>query len=149
MIKLFTPRCWWPSLKRDIKDWIKTCPSCQVNSRISHIHHDVMHPSKIPTAFDRWHLNFMGEMSKTVKGNRGLLIGVDYVTNWPVARAVPFATKEVITNFIYEELMMRFGCSSEILTDRGANFNNGLVNAYLKRVGTYHKLTSAYHPRTS
>ncbi|OBZ80202.1 Transposon Ty3-I Gag-Pol polyprotein, partial [Choanephora cucurbitarum] len=134
MIKLFVPRFWWPSLKRDLKGWVKTCPACQVNSRPGHTHHDVMHPLKVPSAFDQ---------------NRWLLVAVDYAINWPIARAVPFATKETIANFIYEEIMMRFGCPSEILTDRGSNFNSELVNAYLKRVGTHHKLTSAYHPRTN
>ena len=94
-------------------------------------------------------MNFVGELPLTVKGNRWLLVAVDYATNWPIARAVPAATKETVADFIYEEIMMRFGCPSEILTDRGTNFNSDLVNAYLKRVGSHHKLTSAYHPRTN
>ncbi|KAG1167753.1 hypothetical protein G6F36_012446 [Rhizopus arrhizus] len=149
MLKLFIPRFWWPSMRSDLKAWLSMCPSCQVNSRRSQIHKDVMHPLKVPTAFDRWHLDFIGELPTSLQGNRWILVAVDYATNWPIARAVPVASKEAVADFIYDEIVMRFGCPSEILTDHGANFNSGLVNAYLKKVGTHHKLTSAFHPRTN
>jgi hypothetical protein len=148
MLKLLIPRAWWPSLRLDIKQWLSTCPSCQVNSRRTRAHQDEMHPLKVPTAFDRWHLDFL-DLPTTIKNNRWLLVGVDYATNWPVARAVPVASKEAVADFIYEEIVMNFGVPSEIVTDRGANFTSELVKEYLKRVGTNHKLTSAYHPRTN
>ena len=74
---------------------------------------------------------------------------MDYTTNWPISRVLPVASTEAVADFIYEEIMMKFGCPVEILTDRGANFTGGLLKAYTKRVKTNHKLTSAYHPRTN
>ena len=148
MLKMFLPRFWWPTLRLDLRNWLSTCPSCQVNGRKNGAHQDVMHPLKVPTAFDRWHLDFL-DLPLTVKGNRWLLVGVDYATNWPIAKAIPVASKEAVADFIYEEIVMRFGVPSEIVTDRGANFASGLVEAYLKRVGANHKLTSAYHPRSN
>lgn len=79
----------------------------------------------------------------------GLLTAVDYATNWRIARAVPVASKESVAQFIYEEIVTRFGCPVEIVTDRGANFKSGLVEAYVQRMGIKHKLTSAFHPRTN
>ncbi|OBZ81557.1 Transposon Tf2-9 polyprotein, partial [Choanephora cucurbitarum] len=148
MLKMLVPRFWWPSLRLDLQNWLSTCPSCQVNSRRTRAHQDEMHPLKVPTAFDRWHLDFL-DLPETVKGNRWLLIGVDYATNWPVARALPVASREAVADFIYEEIVMRFGVPSEIVTDRGANFTSGLVKTYLRKVGVNHKLTSAYHPRSN
>ena len=110
MIKLFNSRFWWHTVRRDLKHWLKTCPACQVNSRRRHIHRNIMHPLKVPAAFDRWHLDFVGELPLTTKGNRWLRVAVDYATNWPIARAVPQTTKETIADFIYDEIMMRFGC---------------------------------------
>ncbi|KAK4511024.1 uncharacterized protein ATC70_012229 [Mucor velutinosus] len=149
MLKMLTERYWWPGLRKDILDWLKTCTACQLNSRRDHVHQDVMHPLQIPQAFDRWHLDFVGELPTTGNGNKWLLTAVDYLTNWPIARSVPVASTEAVADFIYEEIVMRFGCPSEIVTDRGANFTSGLVAAYTKRVGTNHKLTSAFHPRTN
>ncbi|CEP06777.1 hypothetical protein, partial, partial [Parasitella parasitica] len=149
MLKMFSERYWWPGYRNDIQNWLKTCAACQLNSRRDHAHQDVMHPLQIPKAFDRWHLDFVGELPTTTNGNKWLLTAVDYLTNWPIARAVPVASMEAVADFIYEEIVMRFGCPSEIITDRGANFTSGLVEAYTKRIGTNHKLTSAFHPRTN
>jgi hypothetical protein len=148
MLKLLMPRFWWPSLRFDLKQWVSVCYSCQINSTRGKAHQGEMRPLKVPTAFDRWHLDFL-DLPTTVKGNRWLLIGVDYATSWPVARAVPIASKEAVADFLYEEIVMNFGVPSEIVTDRGANFTSDLVKEYLKRIGTNHKLTSAYHPRTN
>ncbi|OBZ81591.1 Transposon Tf2-6 polyprotein, partial [Choanephora cucurbitarum] len=89
------------------------------------------------------------EMPKTIYGNKWLLVAVDYLINWPIARAVPVASQEAVADFIYEEIVMRFGCPTEIITDRGANFTSGLVKAYVKRLSVNHELTSAFHPRTN
>ncbi|OBZ80629.1 Transposon Ty3-G Gag-Pol polyprotein [Choanephora cucurbitarum] len=148
ILKHMIPRFWWPSIHFDIQQWLSVCPSCQVNSRKDKAHYDEMHPLKVPRAFDRWHLDFL-DLPKTTKGNRWLLVAVDYTTNWPVAKAIPVASKEAIADFIYEELLLNFGVMSELVTDRGANFTSELVQAYLKKVGTHHKLTSAYHPTTN
>lgn len=149
MLKMFGDRFWWPTMKTDIKDWIRTCAQCQLNSNHTKTHQDVMHPLSIPKAFERWHLDFVGELPVTKRGNKWLLTAVDSLTNWPIARAVPVASKEAVADFIYEEIVMRFGCPTEIITDRGANFTSGLVQEYVKRIGTNHKLTSAFHPRTN
>ena len=149
MVKLLSPRVWWSSMKVDLRNWLRSCPACQVNGRRSNTHKDVMHPLNVPNAFSRWHLDFIGELPTTLKGNRWILMAVDYATNWPIARAVPVASQEAVADFIYEEIVLKFGCPVEILTDRGANFCGGVVNQYTKRLQTEHKLTSAFHPRTN
>lgn len=70
-----------------------------------------------------------------MNGNKWLITAVDYATNWPIAKALPVASKEAVANFIYEEIVIKFGCPVEIVTDRGANFCSGLVEEYIKRIG--------------
>ncbi|KAG2212941.1 hypothetical protein INT45_002311, partial [Circinella minor] len=142
-------RVWWPSMKADIKEWLQRCPSCQVNSRRSRAHHDVMHPLPVPGAFERWHLDFIGELPKSTKGNRWILVAVDYATNYPIARAVPVASSKAVADFLYEEIVMRFSCPKEIVTDRGANFMSKVVRFYTERIKIAHRFTSAFHARSN
>ncbi|CDH61294.1 retrotransposon ty3-gypsy subclass [Lichtheimia corymbifera JMRC:FSU:9682] len=146
---LMHTRYWWPTMKVDIQDWLSTCPSCQMNARQGHTHHDPMHPLPVPQAFERWHLDFIGELPRTVLGNRWILVAVDYTTNYPIARAVHVASTKAVADFLYEEIVMRFGCPKEILTDRGTNFTSKVLAHYTRRVKMNHKLTSAFHPRTN
>ncbi|KAG2209354.1 hypothetical protein INT45_002604, partial [Circinella minor] len=142
-------RVWWPSMKADIKDWLQRCPSCQVNSRRSRTHHDVMHPLLLPGAFERWHLDFISELPKSTKGNRWILVAVDYATNYPIARAVPVALSKAVADFLYEEIVMHFSCPKEIVTDRGANFMSKVVRFYTECIKIAHRFTSTFHVRSN
>ena len=143
-------RWWWPNMKDDIQNWIRTCPQCQLGANADRgIHHAPMKPLDVPEPFSRWHLDFMGELPRTINGNRWILAAVDYATNWTITCAVPDATGQAIADFIYNEIVMRFGCPAEILTDRGSNFMSKVLNFYLGRVKIHHKLTSSFHPRSN
>jgi len=150
VFELMRKRWWWPNMRSDIQGWLSTCKECQLaSSSGKNKHHAPMVSLDIPPAFGRWHLDFVSELPLTPQGNRWLLTAVDYTTNWPIARAVPEATAEAVADFIYEEIVMRFGCPQEILTDRGANFMSNVVKLYMHRVKVNHKFTSAFHPRTN
>lgn len=146
---MFHVRYWWPNMRTDIETWLSRCPSCQLCSKKNRSHQDVMHPMAVPHAFERWHIDFVGQLPTTPSGNKWLITAVDYTTNWPIAKALPVASKESVADFIYNEIVMKFGCPIEIVTDRGSNLTSELVEEYLKRIGVKHKLTSAFHPRTN
>lgn len=150
VVDLMTKRWWWPNMRTDIQEWLASCPECQLAANADRkTHHAPMVPLDVPSPFSRWHLDFIGELPTTKKGNRWLLVAVDYATNWCCARAVPSATGEAIVDFIYEELVLPFGCMNEILTDRGPNFMSTVLADYLGRLKVKHKFTSAFHPRTN
>ena len=150
MNDLLRKRYWWPDMRSDIQEWLATCQECQLAANADrNTHHAPMKPLDVPPPFSRWHLDFVGELPTTLNGNRWLLVAVDYATNWTIARAVPDATGEAIAEFIYEEIVMRFSCPTEICTDRGANFMSKVLAHYLGRLKVNHVFTSAFHPRTN
>ena len=137
-------------MKDDIQDWVHFCPQCQLAANADcNTHHAPMRPLNIPVPFAWWHLDFIGKLLTMVCGNCWILVAVDYATNWTIARAVPDATGQAITDFIFEEIVMCFSCPTEILTNRGANFMSKVLNLYLGRTKIHHKLTSTFHPRTN
>ncbi|KAG2214673.1 hypothetical protein INT45_011182, partial [Circinella minor] len=144
---LLHKRYWWPHMHSDIDDWLSSCPQCQLVANADRkIHHAPIKPLDVPPAFSHWHLDFIRELPTTINGNRWLLVAMDYATNWVICRSVPDATSEAIAEFIYHEIVLNFGCPSEILTDRGANFMSKVLAHYLGHLKTKHLLTSAFHP---
>lgn len=91
----------------------------------------------------------MGPLPETEKGNKWLLVAIDNATKWPIARPLKIASAENVATFIYEEIVLRFGCPIEILTDRGSQFLSHMLEEYLSLLKTKHLKTSAYHPRTN
>ncbi|GJJ71948.1 hypothetical protein EMPS_04305 [Entomortierella parvispora] len=88
-------------------------------------------------------------MPTTKNGNRWTITAIDHATNWPIARALPEATAEAVATFLYEEIVLQFGCPSEIVSGRGANFMSDVLQRYLEKLHIKHKATSAYHPRSN
>ena len=136
-------------MKADIKDWLQYRSLCQVNSRCSHSHHNVMHPLPVPSAFERWHLDFISELPKSTQGNWWILIAVDYAKNYLIARTVPIASSKAIADFLYEEIVMHFSCPKEIITDRRANFMSKAICFYTEQIRITHCFTSSFHARSN
>src|ERR1051325_8446554 len=74
---------------------------------------------------------------------------MDYLTKWPEAKAVKEASAEKTVDFIYQEIICRYGCPEVILTDQGTHFKNKLVKKLCEKFEIRHKLSSPYHPQTN
>lgn len=77
------------------------------------------------------------------------VVAIDYATNWPIIKALPRATSDAIVNFIYEEIVQKFGNPVDVFTDRGQNFMSKVLQQYMTRIKSKHTLTSAFHPRSN
>ena len=145
-------RGWWPGIEMDFRTFIAGCSQCQLAQRQrlgqeKEYAQLVVDPFIQP--FQRWGIDLIGVLPKTNKGNRWIVTAIDYATGWPVARAIPEATQTAIADFIYEEIYMHYGAPQEIFTDGGSNLWGSVVQEFLKKIGTKHKGTSPYHPRTN
>jgi hypothetical protein len=152
MIHAVESRAWWPAMQSDLREFIASCPNCQVMQRQRS--HQEKEMAQIVTdpyiqPFQRWGIDLIGLLPKTKKGNRWIITAIDYATGWPVAKAVPKATDEAIADFIFNEIYMHYGAPHELFSDGGKNLWSGVVQAFLKRIGTNHKGSSPYHPRTN
>jgi hypothetical protein len=92
-----------------------------------------------------WGVDLIGILPKTPTGNKWIITMVDHASGWSIAKAVKSAKKEVIADFIYNEIYMHFGGPREIFTDGGKNLWAGVVRRYLEEIEPLHKGTSPYH----
>ncbi|KAG2193801.1 hypothetical protein INT47_009943 [Mucor saturninus] len=78
-----------------------------------------------------------------------LIVGMEYYTKWPVARAVPVADSENAVRFLYDELFTKYGPIKTFLTDGGSHFDNQYVERFAAYVQARHSFASGYHPETN
>ena len=138
---------YWPTLGKDIGEYIKTCDTCQRTGKPTR--QETLHPLTVNTAFDRIGIDVIGPLDITEDGNRYIITATDYLTKWPEARAVPNADANTTAQFIFEEIICRHGAPNIILSDRGRNFIAQTVEELCKRMNIHHKLSSPYHPQTN
>ncbi|GJY42643.1 reverse transcriptase domain-containing protein [Tanacetum coccineum] len=92
-------------------------------------------------------IDFMGPFPSS-RGNKYILMAVDYVSKWVEAKSLPTNDARVVVKFL-KQLFSRFGTPWVIISDRGTHFCNDQFSKVLEKYGVTHKLSTSYHPQTS
>ncbi|GJX16542.1 reverse transcriptase domain-containing protein [Tanacetum coccineum] len=121
--KVFDSSFYWPTIYRDAHDLVKSCDSCQRHGKIS---------GPFPSS----------------RGNKYILVAVDYMSKWIEAKALPTNDARVVVK-ILKSLFARFGTPRAIISDRGTHFCNDQFAKVMLKYGVTHRLATAYHPQTS
>ena len=152
IVELITRRFWWPSMKKQIKLYIRTCPQCQLAASSSSNQNPTPLRPVPPVAlpFERWAIDFVGPFRTPSKaGNIGIMTAICYGTRWVIARPVRQCTKETVANFLYDEILMNYGSPFEIFSDRAKAFLADGIKEFEKIQGIRHFATTPYHPQTN
>jgi len=104
-------------------------------------------PIQVCEVFDIWGIDFMGQFPSS-RGNRYILVAVDYVSKWAEAQALPTNDARVVVRFVCS-LFSWFGAPKALISDRGTHFCNAQLDRALARYGVHHRLSTPYHPQTS
>ena len=143
--KVITSKVVWPGIKKDVRDWCRSCQHCQ---QIKTHRHTRSPPKTFPlpdSRFQHVHIDIVGPLPID-QSHSYLLTMVDRFTRWP--EAVPMkdvAASTVATSFI-SGWVSRFGCPETITTDRGPQFESDLWHSLMTALGTHRIRTTAYHP---
>nr|GFA55126.1 reverse transcriptase domain-containing protein [Tanacetum cinerariifolium] len=145
--KVFDAGFFWPSIYRDAHKMIKTCDICQRQGKISHRDEMPQNSIQVYEIFDNWGIDFMGPFPSS-KGNKYILVAVDYLSKWVEAKALPTNDARVVVKFL-KSLFSRFGNPRAIISDRRTHFCNDQFTCVMIKYGVTHRLATAYHPQTS
>nr|GEV99896.1 reverse transcriptase domain-containing protein [Tanacetum cinerariifolium] len=92
-------------------------------------------------------IDFMGPFPSS-KGNKYILVAVDYLSKWVEAKALLTNDTRVVMNFL-KSLFAQIGTPRAIISDRGTHFCNDQFAKFMFSYEVTHRLSTAYHPQTS
>ncbi|GJR31010.1 reverse transcriptase domain-containing protein [Tanacetum coccineum] len=145
--KVYESGFFWPSIFKDAKDYVMRCDACQRSRNISSRSEMPQNNIQVCDVFNVWGLDFMGPFPNS-RGNKYILVAVDYVSKWVKARALPTNDSCVVIKFL-RRLFARFGVPKALISDQGTHFCNSQLEKALQKYGVTHKLSIAYHPQTN
>ncbi|GJZ04224.1 reverse transcriptase domain-containing protein [Tanacetum coccineum] len=145
--KVFDSGFFWPTIYRDAHDLVTRCDACQRQGKISQRDEMPQNAIQVCEIFDVWGIDFMGPFPSS-RGNKYILVAVDYLSKWVEAKALPTNDARVVCKFL-KSLFARFGTPRAIISDRGTHFCNDQFAKVMLKYGVTHRLSTAYHPQTS
>nr|GEV36221.1 reverse transcriptase domain-containing protein [Tanacetum cinerariifolium] len=132
--KVFDDGFFWPTIYRDAHNLVKSCDSCQRQSKISQRDEMPQNVIQVCEIFDVWGIDFMGPFQSS-QGNMYILVAVDYLSKWVEAKALPTNDARVVVKFL-KSLFARFATPRAIISDQVSN--RGLKRILERTVGENH-----------
>ena len=77
------------------------------------------------------------------------MIATEYVTKWIEAIATKIDDAETIAKFLYENIINRFGCPKELVSDRCIYFLNDTISQLIAKYFIKHRKSIRYYPRAN
>ena len=79
-------------------------------------------------------------------GERFILVAIDYFTKWVEAASYKSITKKVVTDFVCNNLICKFGVPESIIIVNGANLNSHLMRDICEQFKITHQNSTTYRP---
>ena len=141
---------YWPSLFKDVQDFVQQCKKCQVNKHERLKVGGLLHPLDIPRG--KWEsisMDFITGLPRTNRGNDSVWVVVDRLTKMvkfiPTKKTVK--TPELARLFI-EHLYKLYGLPASIVSDRDRKFDSHFWREVFKKLETTLSMSTADHPQS-
>lgn len=141
-------RYYWPGLQRDIHQYIAGCDTCTKRKNPIPKRRAPMEITTSGVPMERIATDILCELPETDRGNRHILVVLDYFTKWTEAFALPDMEAETIARTIMEQVIVRFGVPSIIHSDQGRQYESKLFTEMCKLLGITKTRTTPYHPKS-
>jgi hypothetical protein len=98
---------------------------------------------------DRWALDILGPLPVTPRGNRYILVVTDAFSKWVEAFPLEDQTAETCAKCLVKEMISRYGCPLDLLSDQGRNFESQIFAELCKLLGIRKVRTTPRHPQSN
>ena len=144
-----TQRYYWPTIKSDAADYIKKCDPCQRMSPIlkSLVQDLVSITSLWP--FYQWGIDIVGLLPTAPAHKKLLLVTTDYFSKWIEADAFPTIKDKDVTQFIWKNIVCRFGIPRSIVSDNGPQFHSRIYRDFCQELKIKNLYSTPRYPQSN
>jgi exodeoxyribonuclease III len=142
-------RFWWPSVITDLSNHLQSCETCNKSKETLKRSGYVTPIPYGDKVWERIHIDILGPLQQSEKGNKYVIVLTDHVSKWVEAFAVPDITAETVARKIVEEVFCRFGIPVYLHSDQGEPFVGKLMARNCRILGIRKTFTSPYWPRAN
>ena len=114
----------WPTMQGDVFELVKKCEKCQRFGNVQRLPAERMTTITSPWPFAQWGIDIVGPPPLGKGQVNFLLVAIDYFTKWVEAEALATITEARIQNFVWKNIICRFGIPLTIISNNGRQFDS-------------------------
>ncbi|CAM4977180.1 unnamed protein product [Rotaria socialis] len=141
----------WPTMITNIRNHLNSCLPCAQNNHRRQKLPGALKPIKPPEGIWKlFSMDFHGPIAPTSKqGNRYIISLTDILSKFVVAKAVRDCSATTAVKFLINDVILKYGTPTCILTDNGTHFTAQIMNNLFQHLGVTHLYSTVYHPQTN
>ncbi|XP_019181624.1 PREDICTED: uncharacterized protein K02A2.6-like [Ipomoea nil] len=139
----------WPRMAKECADYVRSCETCQ---------HFQVGPGRPATnytpissviPFSRWGVDIVGALPMGSGKRKYLIVVVDYFTKWVEAKPLASITSARCKQFVYQDILCRFGVPIQLITDNGRQFEGQEFEAFCAEWRINHSRVAVCYPQAN
>ena len=140
---------YWKGMYEDVRKWVLSCDKCAQRKGSLQSKLGLTNTIIVGRPFEIVAMDVMGPLKTTWNGNKYILVFADYFTKWVEIKALKKIDGEIVARTFVQDIICRHGAPKRILSDRGDEFLNQVMDQVVKLLSIRRSTTSAYHPQTN
>ena len=99
--------------------------------------------------FAQWGLDILGPFSTGTRQMKFLVVGIDYFTRWVEVELLAKITQQNVKNFVWKNIVYRFGVLRVLVSDNGRQFDNAPFRDFCEQLRINNHYSSPSHPQAN
>lgn len=141
---------YWDGMRTEAVDHCRECRSCKLRQ----IYYcqpkvPVQEYPEVQAAMERLHMDITGRLTRTEDGNEYILVVKDFQSKYVWIFPIPDKRAETIAGILVKHIFKPFGPPKVLISDRGTEFRNKIVNEVAKQYRVKRICTTRFNPRSN
>ena len=147
--KILRQGYYWPTMQEEAIQYTKRCDACQRHVSVQRQPATELTPLSSPWPFAQWGMDILGPFPPATGGRKFLFVAIDYFTKWVEAEPAAQITEHKARDFVWKNIICRFGLPRTLITDNGRQFDNKRFEEFCSEFQINHRFTSVAHPQSN
>ena len=139
----------WARMSTDVRDWYRSCQTCCARRPKPSAPHHPAHRQVVAAPLQCVALDILGPLDPpTARGNRYIMVVVDYCTKWVEAMPMVDQTAQTCARHFVEGFVCRLGIPEQLHNDQGRQFESALFQEMCRLLHINKTRTTMLHPQS-
>ena len=136
---------WWPTYKKDIGAWVKSCMYCQKRKTLKPSRSGLTGSLSTEKPFQIVGFDIL-KLTQSDRGNNYLLTVIDHFSRYPLAIPIRDRSMPTVVQALFSNLVCIFGMPTVLLSDMEKSFVSEVTQGLLAKLGIRKVNTTGYSP---